>query len=62
MNKVIRFELCPVCGRKPYIYGSYSAYTIIGNDKCPLCKKVCNTTFTLEEAYYIWNTTVNIVK
>ena len=55
-----RLQYCPVCGCKPWICGSYPAYTILGNDSCPLCKKVCNTAITLEEAYHIWNS--NILK
>ena len=62
MNIIIKLSLCPVCGRKPFICGSYPAYTIIGNEDCPLCKKVCNTTITLDEAYHIWNSAVDIEK
>lgn len=60
MNKIISLKLCPVCGRKPYIFGSYPVYNIIGNENCPLCKKICYTAVSLDEAFFIWNSSIDL--
>lgn len=53
-----RLVRCPVCGMKPFIIGSSPAYTIMGNDKCPLCKQVCSTETDIFKCYELWNRVV----